>query len=963
MNRKGRSEGDEAAMKGDMAWLRSWLATPRGMRALIERFQPPKKFKPLTKKPQPFEVWLAEFSDRVMRSSLAKLDLDDPQVLERLAGLCAELGENRVEQAILQRLADRHAAGGDATVAIAPLERLVRLQLNDPDIPTASIVASSLQRLVDLHERNGDTTHATWLQVLVDLQQPSGKSNALGDSLERLAYLAGVDHDRAAAARALQRLVDLYEQSGDTPRAIAALQGLVDTLEQDDELDALAVSLQRLADLARAKEYTAVAVRALQRLVDLLQVRGDIDALGTLRRQLVGVQERSGDLHAVADSLQHLAGLDKLRHVRDHLAEKARAESEDEDRRAENFRAEDMVPTRRAEDARVESWHAAQRADVAARWVGATEVIAPDVVPADTAGVAPPPRYASVALFQETRSGEKGAPFATDEVFQEDRWCLAEVSIEVSPTFGVPPAGEVAPIREPYQQQPVQILVIVETQDFDVSPQVAQLTLPPTGDSTQPAVFRLKPRRASSAAEPLLRARFQLLFQLNLLQVLILRGGALPKIQYEDEVVSWRLAAPDLRRIVQTDANDFDRMRPCALHVHVDAKGPNYDMTFTMEQGPRSVVIPARVRITDDQLAGELAGARKTLFGISSSDHLGRQLNGEAGEHAEHLAALTERGRRLWTLLFDRGTTSDISTVGQWLKENPPPERSTIQISVDESAASFAFPWNLLYDQAGSEPSHLGFWGMRYVIEQLVIRPKPITCPAPDIEVAAMYWRFKQVPNHQATLKQLVDSSKRARWSEGTPIDEAKTAGAAIASGRSHVLYFFTHGYTGTHDEQRCGVTVEDFVRLYKALPTGSGTKEAWKYIAESIQDRQFQSDSSWIELTSGKLLLDELYRNVRELPLRPIVILNMCDSAQVTPSLSLSFIDFFLTRGARAVVGTECSVRPVFVDFVGRELFGAILNAQPLGEALRAVRVEAAENRNLLGLAYTLFGAADATV
>jgi hypothetical protein len=87
-----------------------------------------------------------------------------------------------------------------------------------------------------------------------------------------------------------------------------------------------------------------------------------------------------------------------------------------------------------------------------------------------------------------------------------------------------------------------------------------------------------------------------------------------------------------------------------------------------------------------------------------------------------------------------------------------------------------------------------------------------------------------------------------------------------------------------------------------------------------------------------------------------------MCDSAQVTPSLTQSFIDFFLRRRASAVVGTECSVRPVFADFVGRELLPDLLRGKPIGQALLGLRQKAARRKNLMGLAYTLFGAAEAT-
>lgn len=51
----------------------------------------------------------------------------------------------------------------------------------------------------------------------------------------------------------------------------------------------------------------------------------------------------------------------------------------------------------------------------------------------------------------------------------------------------------------------------------------------------------------------------------------------------------------------------------------------------------------------------------------------------------------------------------------------------------------------------------------------------------------------------------------------------------------------------------------------------------------------------------------------MQELHSKPVVILNMCESAQVTQSLTDSFVDFFLDRGARSVVGADC---PMTVEF-----------------------------------------------
>jgi hypothetical protein len=191
------------------------------------------------------------------------------------------------------------------------------------------------------------------------------------------------------------------------------------------------------------------------------------------------------------------------------------------------------------------------------------------------------------------------------------------------------------------------------------------------------------------------------------------------------------------------------------------------------------------------------------------------------------------------------------------------------------------------------------------------------------------------------------------------PIDTAVSALACLNAYTSDLVYFYTHGYTGLPNAERYGFSVQDFMKVYDKLPPE--TKKALRYTYDDIQNKQFDSDRSYIELSSGRILLDDLYKRFAKLPQRPIVVLNMCDSAQIIPSLSRSFIQFFLSRQARAVLGTECPIRPVFADYAGRALVKALLEGVPIGRALLNVRRDAAAQNNLLGLAYTLFGSADA--
>jgi hypothetical protein len=580
---------------------------------------------------------------------------------------------------------------------------------------------------------------------------------------------------------------------------------------------------------------------------------------------------------------------------------------------------------------------------------------------------APAPRYLCVSLFEEEAEWKKGPEFNRDQIFRKNKWCLAEVSVRLKPT-GVLPAAERKPLRTPEQKDDVELLVTAQSDDFEISPRVATVTLPPSGNSTKDPIFRIRPLRASNSADDRLKIRFRIFYKYNFLQMLTVRGGALSEFD-DGEVTSYKPPGIDLGFYdIQNDVNDFDLMGPRSLHIEINPAGDQYELTFTFGRKgiAGELAVHARVFLTSTQLASEISGARKALFRISSSETLGRVIQGDRLEFGDHLKDLADEGIKLWSLLFNRGEGQEITTIGDWLRQNPLPVGSTIQVTMAAGATAFVFAWNLLYDGEKPAYSGKGFWGIRYVIEQRVLHPFPLfpmTTRGRPVEIGAMYWQFSQTPNQQKYLLNLLALAPKAKLALGAPIDDAKSAKQCLNARSSDILYFFTHGYTGLPNGETFGVTVQDFLELYRKLPKGSATQQAWQYDAERIEQKLFTSDESWIELSSGRLLLEDLYTEVPSLPLSPIVILNMCDSAQVTPTLSKSFIDFFLTRRARAIVGTECSIRPVFADLVGRSLIHSLMSAEPIGCALRKIRVQAFRHRNLLGLAYTLFGSADSAL
>ena len=63
------------------------------------------------------------------------------------------------------------------------------------------------------------------------------------------------------------------------------------------------------------------------------------------------------------------------------------------------------------------------------------------------------------------------------------------------------------------------------------------------------------------------------------------------------------------------------------------------------------------------------------------------------------MRGLAEAGRALWVKLFKHERTSALFRVGEWLESHPLAPDGVVQVSADSEAASFVFPWSLLYNR------------------------------------------------------------------------------------------------------------------------------------------------------------------------------------------------------------------------------------------------------------------------
>jgi len=331
-------------------------------------------------------------------------------------------------------------------------------------------------------------------------------------------------------------------------------------------------------------------------------------------------------------------------------------------------------------------------------------------------------------------------------------------------------------------------------------------------------------------------------------------------------------------------------------------------------------------------------------------------IGGTETELAGHLGQLANAGYAFYrNLLPDlRDADGRLTTHGRRLQRALLPG-AVIQIA--PLSAQVSVPWELVYERQiysqcltlcptfrehgpdladcphqndASVVCPHGFWGYRYIIEQLPCRvgrnakptgqslPLFIPNSHPLHLTALTYDTGKQFAYHWHNLIGL-GTAVQLQLHQVTSRDEASrffTNRETIAD----LVYFYTHGGKN------------DIGQPYLQISDGSQI---------TINDLD-----AW---------------NVNWRRAHPLVVLNACESADYGPDDFESLILFFSQRGAAGVIGTQCAVQEKLADAFILPFFAGFLRQMPAGAALLAAR------RHLLndhldprGLAYSLFAAAE---
>jgi hypothetical protein len=249
----------------------------------------------------------------------------------------------------------------------------------------------------------------------------------------------------------------------------------------------------------------------------------------------------------------------------------------------------------------------------------------------------------------------------------------------------------------------------------------------------------------------------------------------------------------------------------------------------------------------------------------------------------------------------------------------------------------FMLPWGILYmadkyDEKQIDPQ--SFLGLKHIIEHIPLQPnmQVTRCAVesqPHLTVSLNVNADIDQQMKTPLIANQVSDWQKIKQSTGIQLEVRKTVDVltqalANATTPDNLLYFYCHAVS-------------------KALAEGGGP------------------DASTLVLSgNGRVTLEDLNLQAPTdviLPGAPLVFINACESAELSPLFYDGFVPYFMAKGARGVIGTECETPALFAAEWAKRFFKHFLGGAPLGQAFLDLRREFySQHNNLLGLLYALY-------
>ena len=383
------------------------------------------------------------------------------------------------------------------------------------------------------------------------------------------------------------------------------------------------------------------------------------------------------------------------------------------------------------------------------------------------------------------------------------------------------------------------------------------------------------------------------------------------------------------------------RPRQTSVSVVIMRKDPGY--TISVQGGG---VARAYLDISTEAIADWVASARKTLYDVvHSQDAQGnliyQNLDTNIAPEAslDGMKKLAEAGALLYYNLFYNNNRDDARAMGDLLTSLS----RTRQLHIQVVAERFFFPWAFLFDgddDALANPTYDQFWGFKHVIEYL-----------PEFTAGNLI-------NFDPTI------------TVGDTVDMAFVCNNTIDTQFGEPVVQGQRDYFSTLP----GISVQDYPNVADLvrLMRGPDSPPLIYFYCHAISKQTGEDggvDFSRISLSDAKTTIAEMKLKTRSAVERlrqaPLVFLNACESAELSPFLYDGWVPFLLSRGARGVLGTEVETPAFFAAEFAKEFMKRFTAGDvALGDLLRDLRVEYARDKhNIMGLLYALYSNGDVMI
>jgi len=277
-----------------------------------------------------------------------------------------------------------------------------------------------------------------------------------------------------------------------------------------------------------------------------------------------------------------------------------------------------------------------------------------------------------------------------------------------------------------------------------------------------------------------------------------------------------------------------------------------------------------------------------------------------------------------------------VRRVGEWLRKRAINAKERLKLQV--VAQRFPIPWGLLYVGEAGEGTQLDwdlFLGMRHIIEQIPLQTDlrvddfviKSNCPSLAVSVNVNSGIDQQmkidVVARQIRFWEATAATLGTRMRFAQRDSRADFLAALVNDSNDQLMYLYCHAVTSG--------------------PGDAGGING-SYLVLTNDER----------LTLGELNLDAPMK--KPLQGNPLVFINACESAELTPSFYDGFVPYFMAKGARGVIGTECKTPALFATEWALRFFPRFLSGDPLGELFLDLRREFCTiHNNPLGLLYAV--------